>query len=179
MRILKKICFIILIIFCSLLNIGMVVGTIYYSEKYKEFCTITFNSNGGTIIENKIVKSGSVIEFPEAPTKLGFNFIGWEYNGEIINEPIVIDKNTTFIAKWQANKTITYIVNFYNDDGTLITKQIVKLNDWVDVPSTPKKDGYTFEYWTYKGEMFDFNTKITENMDLHAVYHKIIEKKED
>lgn len=170
MKSLKKTGFITLIVFCSILNITMIIGTIYYTSKYKEFCTIVYNSNGGTIIENQIVRSGSKIEFPENPTKLGFDFIGWELNGEVIDNNAVIEKNITLVAKWQAEKIITYTVNFYNEDGSLFTKQKVKSNEHVHKPTAPEKYGYKFAYWSHNNEEFDFSKIIYEDINLFAVF---------
>lgn len=107
MQITKKIHFTILIVLCVLINLTIVCGTIYLFNIYNNYCIVNFNSNGGTIIKSQVIRKGTTIELPEEPKKMGFLFIGWIYNGKIINEPIPIDKNTILVAKWETYKIDT------------------------------------------------------------------------
>lgn len=69
----------------------------------------------------------------------------------------------------------TYIVNFYDEAGSLITQTTVNQNEDVELPVFTK-DGYTFLGFnslpTGKGDFFD-GTNITRNWDVYATYEQI------
>lgn len=172
----KKIIFNVLIILCACINAIVIIGSSYYYHKFKEFSTVDFNSNGGTNIEKQTVKTGTTIELPSGIEKLGFEFFGWELNGEIVYSPIIVNKNIELVAKWKSIKVNTYAVKFYNEDGTLYSRQLVKENSLAYSPKKPFKSGYTFEYWSHNGEEFNFDTKINNDIQLYPVFkEKIIE----
>lgn len=166
----KKILFIFLTIFCSCLNILILVGTVYYFLKFNEFRTVRFNSNGGTTVENKIVKTGSLLVLPTNLKKVGFEFLGWEIDGNLVKNSIIVDKNINLIAKWKAIKVYTYSIRFLNEDGTLYSRQLVKENGLAYTPKKPYKYGYIFEYWTLNGEKFDFSNPITSDLELYPMF---------
>ena len=63
-----------------------------------------------------------------------------------------------------------YKVTFDSDGGTLIKPQTVVYNGTVTKPEDPVKEGYTFVNWYLDDKVFDFNTKITEDITLKAKY---------
>ena len=72
-------------------------------DNNKEYVTITFDSQGGTSIENQRVEKGNAIEKPEEPTKDGFIFEGWYIDDEKWNFYVnVAIQNMTLTAKWSA-----------------------------------------------------------------------------
>lgn len=64
----------------------------------------------------------------------------------------------------------TYTVTFNNGSESKIVD--VKRNKSVDKPVTPTKKGYRFIGWYSNGAKFDFDTKITKNVDLEARFEK-------
>lgn len=65
--------------------------------------TVTFNSNGGSIVESKIVNENEKIEEPEQPIKEGFKFEGWFIDSTLttpFNFETKITDNVTLYAKW-------------------------------------------------------------------------------
>lgn len=71
------------------------------------YYTITFNSDGGTAINNKKVKeNGSVIK-PADPVKEGYTFDGWYLNDEKFDFNTKITSNITLTAKWLSEETQT------------------------------------------------------------------------
>lgn len=67
----------------------------------------------------------------------------------------------------------TYTVTFNNGSESKIVE--VKRNKSVDKPVTPTKKGYRFIGWYSNGVKFDFDTKITKNVDLEARFEKEVE----
>ena len=73
-------------------------------ESYK----ITFDSDGGSAVNFKIVKGDELVEKPTDPTKDGYNFLGWfEKEGENLKETsfnfegTLILGDLTLYAKWE------------------------------------------------------------------------------
>ena len=62
----------------------------------------------------------------------------------------------------------TFLVNFDSKGGTTISSIKVKENDIISEPNNPQKEGFSFEGWYLNDELFDFNTKITQNIVLEA-----------
>lgn len=66
------------------------------SQKYK----VSFNTNGGLVIEDIYVTKNTKINV--TPTREGYTFIGWYYNGVPFNN--IIDKDYVLVAKWAKNQ---------------------------------------------------------------------------
>ena len=67
---------------------------------------------------------------------------------------------------------ITYKVTFDTNGGNDIESQVVKKDEKVTKPTTPKKDGYKFIEWQLDSKSFDFNTKIIQDITLKAKWEK-------
>ena len=77
--------------------------------------TITWNSMGGSTISPTTVVEGSPIGTLPAPTKDGYNLLGWYTTevegGEEITENTIINSNVTYYARWEKLKTLSEIAN--------------------------------------------------------------------
>lgn len=65
-----------LMVLSTILLIGLGVFLIIFYVGPKSY-TVTFDSNGGIVVENVKVKDGEKIKKPEDPTYEGFIFDGW------------------------------------------------------------------------------------------------------
>ena len=62
--------------------------------------TITFDSDGGSDVEEKYVTAGKTVEEPDTPGKQGYGFYGW-YNGETEYDfSSAVHSDLTLKAKW-------------------------------------------------------------------------------
>jgi len=81
-------------------------------EEDPVFHTVTFNSNGGNLVDEQIVEENETADKPETPTKEGFKFNGWFLDEEFIYE---FDFNTpitdsiTLYAEWIEEKEEPFI----------------------------------------------------------------------
>ncbi len=66
---------------------------------------VTFDSNGGTPVENVTVKKNDTVAEPTSPTKKGYIFKGWYYGKKLFNFDTKIKKNITLKAKWKSDGT--------------------------------------------------------------------------
>ncbi len=65
-----------------------------------------------------------------------------------------------------------YTVTFDSSGGSIIESIKVRKNEKINMPTDPKKKGYSFVGWYYENKLFDFNTKITKDMTLKAHWTK-------
>lgn len=64
--------------------------------------TVTFNTNGGSLVSPITVEAGKMVSEPVLPIKAGSEniFAGWYYNDEIWNFANPVNKDITLKAKW-------------------------------------------------------------------------------
>lgn len=126
--------------------------------------TVTFDTAGGSEIEEKTVESGKTVEKPADPTKEGYLFDGW-YNGETaydFSTPVTGD--ITLKANWAVAKT----VKFDTDGGSAVDAIAVKVGATVTKPTDPTKEGFKFLGWYIGDKAYDFSTAVTEDITLTA-----------
>lgn len=83
-----------------------------YSSSTMSFTprSVTFNSNGGSAVATKYIKSGGTITAPTAPTNGNYTFGGWYTDAGLttpVNWSSTISENKTYYAKWSCEKHIT------------------------------------------------------------------------
>ncbi|MFR7881449.1 MAG: leucine-rich repeat protein [Christensenellales bacterium] len=62
--------------------------------------TVTFDSNGGTLVKEIEVKSGSTFVRPNDPTRSLYHFVGWYFNDQPYDFTKPVTSNITLVAKW-------------------------------------------------------------------------------
>ena len=75
------------------------------------YVTVTVDANGGKLTEGTeekvVVEPGTEVRIPDTPSRIGYNFLGWEIDGILYKpsdgetETITVDKDVTMIAKWE------------------------------------------------------------------------------
>ena len=155
-------------------NITLVADWIATKKTY----TVTFDPNGGTLTDNATVELeyGSYINVSN-PTKAAtaeytYTFNGWKLNGEAYDFTSTVTGDITLVADWIATKN-TYTVTFDSNGGTAVESQTVEYGLTFAEPVAPTKDGYTFAGWTLDGDEYFFDTLVTENITLVAVWEEI------
>ena len=136
--------------------------------------TVTFDKNGGDTEANPKTKTatlgGNVGTLPEAPTRTGCTFAGWntkaDGKGTEFTATTKIVNSITVYAQW----TIT--VTFDSQAGSAVDPQIINYEEKVTKPTDPTREGYTFSGW-YKESgctnawVFAADT-VTSNVTLFA-----------
>lgn len=141
--------------------------------------TVTFNPDGGQgTVEVTKDKDGNILE-PTAPTREGYNFLGWFDGDTKVTFPYEVTKDVTLVAKWEqvkAPEVEEFTVTFNSNEGSSVDKQTVKKDGKAKKPADPTKTDYTFDGW-YKEEAlktpFDFTTPITEDITLYAKWKQV------
>ena len=102
--------------------------------------TITFDTAGGSEIAPITQDYGTVITAPEAPTREGYTFIGWDT--EI---PTTMPaENMTVTAQWEINQ---YTITFDTNGGSEIAPITQDYGTNITAPADPTREGYTFIGW--------------------------------
>ena len=83
---------------------------------------------------------------------------------------ILVTVSSFIIINNNVKNNKQYLVTFDSNGGTPIESLKVKKNSLVSKPNDPEKEGYVFLGWTENGKVYDFNTKITNNITLVASY---------
>lgn len=108
------------------------------------YCTITFNTDGGTPISPMTVEVGATVTAPTSPTKSGYTFKGW--NPAL--PTTMPDHDVTVTAIWEQNAPVTYTVTFNANGGSGVMQNLVFENESAVLPTcTFIRAGYTFKGW--------------------------------
>ncbi len=117
---------------------------------------VTFDSNGGSKVENQTVDKGNKVSRPTNPTKEGYKFVDWQLDGKTFNFETEITTDITLQAKWEKQKgTNSTNQNSTKKPSNQNTQQEEKPEENVTVGTTMKGDelpGY--------GEVYVYEDKI-------------------
>lgn len=120
--------------------------------------TVSFNSNGGSACSSiKVQYLGTYGKLP-IPTKAGYVFQGWQYNGAYVTEltPVTTQSNHTLTAVWTVAGPEFLLIDYGNKYGknswSLDNQNVgvlgltsARLGAWLP---EPVKSGYTFKGWS-------------------------------
>ncbi|MBE6699123.1 MAG: hypothetical protein E7584_02650 [Ruminococcaceae bacterium] len=113
--------------------------TITASWTVKQY-TITFDTDGGSEVAPIKLDFGTAVTAPDAPTKTGYTFAGWE-----VDIPATMPaENVTIKATWTINQ---YTITFNTDGGSEVAPITLDFGAAVIAPADPTKTGYTFADW--------------------------------
>ena len=134
------------------------------------YSTISFNSNGGSPVDEMLVLNDSTISIPLSVKESNI-LEGW-YLDSSFNTPFdnktIIDKDITLYAKWKdANSVESYSVKFDPDNGSGIINELVEKDHYALMAEEPLKEGYIFVNWVDENNIpFNFNTRINTDINL-------------
>lgn len=136
---------------------------------------ITFDTNGGSHIDDQIIDNLSYIEAPQSPTKLNHDFICWELDGKQYDFGQLVTKNITLTAKWFYVEPITYYsITYISNSAVYKTEQVIA-NQTASSFSMSVTTTHRFNSWQYSnGKEFAFTDKITEDITLYAFWDERI-----
>ena len=147
-----------------------------YARYTDQTFTITFDTDGGTSVDNQTITYGNKVTKPTTnPTKEGYTFDDWytdnTYTTKFDFENTEITSTTTIYGKFNLNR---YTVSFNTDGGSSVSSQTVDHGSKASKPtSDPTKEGYVFVNWytdTNYNTLFDFNTEITSDTIIYAKF---------
>ena len=132
--------------------------------------TVTFDSNGGSAVEQQTVQSGSTASIPVKPVRAGFTFGDWMLDGHVYNFSTPVTKNITLVASWTKNSqpVITHNIVFDVDGGSSpVSPKSADNGSSFTLPSYDgTKDGYRFGGWTHGNVTYQPGNSIVVSGDM-------------
>ena len=133
---------------------GMYGNATLTAQWTKESYTIKYDANGGSVSPTSdSVNYNERITLP-TPTRTGYTFIGWEYDGNTYSGSYIVPDfgnngaTVTFTAQWSQER---YTINYNANSGSVSpTSDSVNYGESITLP-TPTRTGYTFNGWRYGG----------------------------
>ncbi len=120
--------------------------------------TVTFHTNGGSVIENQMVPYGGQVAKPINPLKEGYTFDGWYEDSHLTMEanfPLTyITSDKEYWARWIPNShTVSFSLNYngspqYNEQRSVTYPE----SSIRDLPTNPTREGYDFLGWADSGD---------------------------
>lgn len=158
------------------------LGTSNYTvyAKFREVvtdATVKF-MNGTSIHDTQTVAIDGTPTTPTAPSKTGYNFLGWSLTdgGEVVTvEDQTITGDTTFYAVWEVK---TYTITYYDEDGTTVLDKVkANYNTLIKdatAPAATKESTAQYDYafggWTLSNGTAIGDTKVTGDVNLYATF---------
>ena len=146
----------------------MPANDVTYTAQYSiNQYTITFKVDG-EVYKTLTQNYGTAITKPQAPTKEGYTFSGWQNVASTVPA-----QNLTYEASFTINK---YTLKFVAV-GTVVSEKSVDYGSSITAPNAPAKTGYTFVSWgnvaatmpandvTYTAQYKVNKYKVTFNVD--------------
>lgn len=158
----------------NILGIGNWKGTLtkeFYIECFNY--NISFETKGGSLIEDQIVSQDKKIVKPGDPIKAGYHFNSWYKEKECIVEwdfDTIITKDLTLYAKWEP---IKYSVNYNLYGGTgAVNPTTYTIETEAFSLKSPSRKGYSFAGWysdlSYRQKVDMISKGTTGNKTLYA-----------
>ena len=117
--------------------------------------TVRFLDYDDTELKSETVNHGDSATPPANPSRVGYDFSGWE--GTYTNITSDVDIKATYTIK-------TYTVRFLDWNDTVLDTQTINHGSNATPPPNPTRDGYTFTGWSGN------YTNVTANVDVIAQY---------
>ncbi len=154
-----------------------VVASISLYAKWKAvaMCTIKFNSNDGSKVDDLKVRKDSTPSAPTVPKKDGYIFNGWYIDEDLNNEFIwqtPISEDIMLHASWiEVLDENSIYVNFVTNSSNSIETQIITIGNKVSKPDDLIKTGAIFVGWFTDStclNAFNFDTILNTSTTLYA-----------
>lgn len=144
------------------------LSALYVINQY----TISFESNGGSLVLDITQDYLSDVIAPITPTKSGYSFDGW-FSDALLTTAYTFSTmpldGITLYAKWTAT---LYTISFEENGGTFVSDITQGYSTLVVAPMAPTKTGYTFDSWYSDVELTTAYTFTTMPMNSLTVYAK-------
>lgn len=133
--------------------------------------TITFNSNGGSVVASIVEEEGSLVSAPTAPTRIGYTFNGWYADVGLTTLYVfnlMPSEDITLYAKWTISQ---YTITFVTNGGSAISPVTQNYGTIITAPVNPIKTGNLFSGWYSNSKLkneFIFGGALESSFTLYA-----------
>ncbi len=143
-----------------------VTSDVVLTAKWGRVYTVSFDTDGGTALDDIEVSPMSKITAPEEPTKEGFIFDGWYLDDNLWDfDYNTVGSSITLRARWIP----VFNVSFDSDGGSSVESLKVLYGNKIESEPQTQRTGFEFDGW-YLGEArWDFeNGTVTSDITLKA-----------
>ncbi|MBE5738082.1 MAG: hypothetical protein E7348_06765, partial [Clostridiales bacterium] len=149
-----------------------------YAKWTVKILTVSFNTNGGSTVDDASVEYNQALVAPTAPTKAGgYDFVGW-YVDEALEVAYdfdsIVTEGFTLYAKWIE---ATYVVEFNVDGGSEVASQEFNYGESLAAPTAPTKAGYAFMGWYFDANFArkaNFPISVENDITLYAKWEVVV-----
>ena len=141
--------------------------------------TVAFNPAGGEVSPgSKSVMHGEAYGSLPTPTRAGYDFAGWTYDGNVVTPDsiVTIDADHTLVAQWTAKQLIVTLD--VNGGICSTSSKTVTFGETYGALPTPVRNGRLFGGWKLDGSPVTENTVVSAiephtlvaswSVDMHA-----------
>lgn len=152
-----------------ILVVIILAGVIYFCfiKNEKNNVNVSFDSNGGSVIDNVHILEGNKIKLPAEPTREGYIFAYYELSdGRIASDEITVNKDEVLKANWIKEDAEYITVTYGNNQGESIKVKYEKGSTlkWLELPL---REEYELFGWTNdEGEIVPTSYVLTKNIYL-------------
>ncbi|MGS0972465.1 MAG: InlB B-repeat-containing protein [Candidatus Izemoplasmataceae bacterium] len=139
---------------------------------------VTFETNGGSLIDPLYVEVNSNVPLPYSTLKDGHVFLKWTYDPEFNQTTFtnfIATEDVTLYAKWYEQPSVVYIF-FDSNGGSVVYPYQKRPGQQISTPYPPSKPGYDFVGW-FEDEEFTrryyFNAMGNNDITLYAKWQKV------
>lgn len=152
--------------------------------KYEVLATDGTVTGGTELISEQWIEKGGIPVEPEKPEGDEKYVVGWKipsgrsgYTVYKFDRPV--NSNTDFYPIWESKeRTISFSIKCETTGQETLKSSKAYLGEtFTKLETDPTCKGYTFRYWEYNGEEYDFATKVTKDITVKAVWDKKGEEK--
>ena len=157
-------------------NTDVVTGNTTLYAKWETITyTVSFNTNGGTLVTSQTVNGGTLLTEPTSPTKSeGYIFDGWYKESTLDNlwnfSTDIVTENKTLYAKWAEAIYFQMPPDWY---GTTVYAYIHRSSDSIKDGDLPKNNSILMTLKDSSKKIYQYKLSQT-NIDNISTYNKVI-----
>ncbi len=166
--------------------------TTLYAQWKKPMNTVTFETNGGSHIEDAECENGGTVDKPSNPKKSGYTFKGWYIDSDLKNKydfDMPVTEDITLYAKWTKKSSggggggmavTKYTLTYETNSGDTVESRQYRYGETAYLSEEPEKEGFLFDGWYLEKELETQMTEVvmTKNTTVYAKWIEV-EKEEN
>ena len=134
---------------------------------------VQFDSQGGTAVERQVLNVGGKIAKPKDPTKVGYKFLGWYEDNQLVDFKKEIIADSVMKAKWKQVGEFEVVTIIFDSNGSRYIGNIDYKSGSIPIPPLePELSTYLFLGWFCEDVLYDFTKPITKSTPVVAKWNK-------